>query len=44
MQNRIGSAKKAKEEIDFYYKHDLEAGLKKLIDWRIETGLDKSSK
>ncbi len=44
VQNRIGSAKKAKEEIDFYYKYDLEAGLKKLIDWRIETGLDKSSK
>jgi UDP-glucose 4-epimerase len=44
VQNRIGSAKKAKEEINFYYKYDLEAGLKKLIDWRIETGLDKSSK
>jgi UDP-glucose 4-epimerase len=43
VQNRIGSAKKAKEEIGFYYKYDLEAGLKKLIDWRIETGLDKSN-
>jgi UDP-glucose 4-epimerase len=43
VQNRIGSSKKAKEEIGFYYKYDLEAGLKKLIDWRIETGLDKSN-
>lgn len=41
VQNRIGSAKKAKEEIDFYFKYDLETGLKKLIDWRLETGVDK---
>jgi len=34
VQNRIGSAKKAKEEINFEYKYSLEDGLKKLIDWR----------
>ena len=41
VQNRIGSAKKAKEEINFSYTYDLETGLQKLIDWRIETGVDK---
>jgi UDP-glucose 4-epimerase len=41
VQNRIGSAKKAKEEINFSYRYDLETGLQKLIDWRIETGVDK---
>ena len=37
----IESAKKAKEEINFSYRYDLETGLQKLIDWRIETGVDK---
>lgn len=41
VQNRIGSAKKAKEEINFEYKYSLEEGLQKLIDWRIESGVDK---
>lgn len=41
VQNRIGSAKKAKEEINFEYKYSLEEGLKKLIDWRIAKGIDK---
>ena len=41
VQNRIGSAKKAKEEIGFEYKYKLEEGLQKLIDWRIETGVDR---
>ena len=41
VQNRIGSRKKAEEEIDFLYKYSLEEGLQKLIDWRIETGIDK---
>lgn len=41
VQNRIGSAKKAKEEINFTYKYSLEDGLRKLINWRIETGIDK---
>lgn len=34
VQNRIGSAKKAKEEIGFNYKYSLEEGLMKLIQWR----------
>jgi UDP-glucose 4-epimerase len=34
VQNRIGSAKKAKEEINFHYKYSLEDGLNKLIAWR----------
>lgn len=41
VQNRIGSAKKAGEEIGFTYKFSLREGLQKLIDWRIETGTDK---
>lgn len=41
VQNRIGSAKKAKDEIGFEYEYTLEEGLQKLIDWRIETGTDK---
>ncbi len=43
VQNRIGSAKKAKEEIGFTYTYTLEEGLQKLIDWRIETGVDKKT-
>ena len=34
VQNRIGSAIKAKNEIEFVYKYSLEEGLQKLIDWR----------
>jgi len=34
VKNRIGSAKKAREEIGFTYKYSLDAGLKKLIYWR----------
>jgi UDP-glucose 4-epimerase len=41
VQNRIGSRKKADQELGFIYHYSLEDGLKKLIDWRIETGLDK---
>ena len=41
VQNRIGSRVKAENELGFKYKYDLEEGLQKLIDWRIETGLDK---
>jgi UDP-glucose 4-epimerase len=41
VQNRIGSAKKAKEEIAFEYKFNLEEGLQRLIDWRISKGIDK---
>lgn len=42
VQNRIGSAEKARHEIGFQYKYTLEEGLKKLIQWRIDTGVDKS--
>lgn len=41
VQNRIGSAEKAEKEIGFRYQYNLEEGLQKLIDWRIETGVDK---
>lgn len=34
VQNRIGSAVKARKEIGFQYKYSLEEGLKRLIDWR----------
>lgn len=41
VQNRIGSAKKAKEEIDFQYSFSLTDGLNKLIEWRKSTGVDR---
>lgn len=34
VQNRIGSAVKAREELGFEYKYSLEEGLKRLIEWR----------
>lgn len=37
VQNRIGSAKKAKNELGFSYKYSLEEGLLKLIAWRKKT-------
>jgi UDP-glucose 4-epimerase len=40
VQNRIGSRKKAEEEISFIYKYSLEEGLNKLIEWRKVTGVD----
>ncbi|SEF41357.1 NAD-dependent epimerase/dehydratase family protein [Algoriphagus boritolerans] len=42
VQNRIGSRKKAEEELGFLYKYTLREGLLKLIDWRIATGVDKA--
>lgn len=42
VQNRIGSRIKAEKEIGFTYKYDLREGLQKLIDWRIETGVDQA--
>lgn len=41
VQNRIGSAARAKNEINFSYQFSLEQGLQKLIDWRIAQGIDK---
>lgn len=34
VKNRIGSAKKAREELGFQYQITLEQGLRKLIEWR----------
>ena len=42
VQNRIGSRKKSEEELNFLYKYSLREGLQKLIDWRKESGVDKS--
>ena len=44
VQNRIGSRKKAEDELGFVYSYSLENGLKKLIDWRIQMGIDKKTK
>tara|TARA_B100001564_G_scaffold358450_1_gene377155 strand:- start:997 stop:1983 length:987 start_codon:yes stop_codon:yes gene_type:complete len=41
VKNRIGSIKKAQQELGFKYKYELREGLKKLIEWRIATGVDK---
>ena len=43
VQNRIGSRVKAEEELGFTYKYTLEEGLKKLIVWRIQTGVDEKN-
>jgi UDP-glucose 4-epimerase len=42
VQNRIGSRAKAENELGFIYKYSLEEGLLRLIDWRINTGVDKA--
>jgi len=42
VQNRIGSRKKSEDELNFLYKYSLREGLQKLIDWRKESGVDKS--
>jgi nucleoside-diphosphate-sugar epimerase len=41
VQNRIGSREKAETDLGFLYEYELGEGLQKLIDWRIETGVDK---
>ncbi|MEK9613268.1 MAG: NAD-dependent epimerase/dehydratase family protein [Flavobacteriaceae bacterium] len=41
VKNRIGSRKKAEEELGFKYKYELREGLQKLIQWRISTGVDR---
>ncbi len=40
VQNRIGSSKKAEEEIGFRFSYSLEEGLTKLMNWRISQGVD----
>jgi UDP-glucose 4-epimerase len=41
VQNRIGSRKKAEEELGFRYRYSLREGLLKLIEWRRESGVDR---
>lgn len=41
VQNRIGSKEKAEKDLGFRFSYSLNDGLQKLIDWRIETGVDK---
>jgi UDP-glucose 4-epimerase len=41
VKNRIGSRKKAEEEIQFKYKYSLEDGLNMLIQWRFDEGIDQ---
>lgn len=38
VKNRIGSPVKAKKDLGFEYKYDLETGLQRLIDWRDNGG------
>ena len=42
VKNRIGSRDKAERELGFRYTDSLEDGLKKLIEWRIATGVDRA--
>jgi UDP-glucose 4-epimerase len=42
VQNRIGSRQKAENEMGFKYKDKLREGLQKLIDWRIQSGIDSA--
>jgi len=42
VRNRIGSRRKAEEDLGFRYVYSLEEGLQKLIDWRIDIGLDRA--
>lgn len=41
VKNRIGSTEKADNELGFMYKYGLREGLQKLIQWRIDTGVDR---
>ena len=41
VQNRIGCPKKAKKDLNFEYKSDLETGLKDLITWRTSNPVNK---
>jgi UDP-glucose 4-epimerase len=40
VQNRIGSTVKAEADLGFRARYDLRAGLQRLIDWRVRTGVD----
>jgi UDP-glucose 4-epimerase len=40
VKNRIGSTRKAEQDLGFRHAYSLRDGLQKLIDWRIASGLD----
>jgi len=42
VKNRIGSRQLAEADLGFRYGLSLEEGLRKLIDWRLATGVDRS--
>jgi len=42
VKNRIGSRVKAEKDLGFKYHYELKEGLEKLIQWRKDTGVDKS--
>lgn len=42
VQNRIGSAVKAKQDLGFEYKYDLREGLNKLIEWREQKKVEET--
>lgn len=44
VQNRIGCPIKAEKDLNFKYDIDLREGLQRLIDWRIENGIDENAK
>lgn len=44
VQNRIGCPEKAARDLGFTYDISLEEGLRRLIDWRLETGVDSDAR
>jgi len=42
VKNRIGSRRKAEQDLGFRYTYSLQQGLQKLIDWRLASGIDRS--
>ena len=44
VKNRIGSKLKSEQEIEFSYSYTIQDGLQKLIDWRIQKGIDSQLK
>ena len=42
VKNRIGSRARAEADLGFRYRDSLEQGLRKLIAWRLATGIDRS--
>ena len=42
VKSRIGSRRKAEQELGFRHAYSLEQGLRTLIDWRIASGVDRA--